>query len=78
MNGPKVYAELSSVAKDFLAKEYRAERPKFVPPYEYLGAGANLSKMTEAVEPDIHKFLSQSAPAKVVAKEFGNIIDTLA
>ncbi len=74
--GPQEYAKLSSAAKEFLAREYRVERPKFVPPYEYLGAGANLTQIP-AVETGIHNFLSQSALTKNVAEEFGKVIDIL-
>ena len=72
MIGPKVYAELSSVAKDFLTREYRVERPKVVPTYEYLGAGANLTAKALEEVSDIHKYLSPSALKKDVVEEFGN------
>ncbi len=73
MNGPKVYARLSSVAKDFLAKEYKVDRPKFILPYEYLGTGANLTaKASEEEIADIHRYLSPSALKKDVVEEFGN------
>jgi len=74
---PKTYPKLSSVAQEFLAREYKIERPKFVPPYEYLGTGANLLEKSEAPESNIHTFLSQTALAKNVAEEFGKVIDVL-
>lgn len=76
MYGPKVYAELSSVARDFLAREVKIERPKFIPPYEYLSAGANLAPVIEKPS-EIHKFLSFAATDKKVSEEFGKNIDIL-
>lgn len=72
MIGPKVYAELSSVAKDFLAREYKVESPKVAPPYEYLSAGANLTARVSDEVADIHRYLSPSALKKDVFDEFGN------
>ena len=40
MNGPKVYAKLSSVAEQFLNREHNIQKPKFIPKYEYLSSGA--------------------------------------
>lgn len=77
ISGPQTYAKLSSVAKEFLAREYKVERPKFVPPYEYLGAGANLLEKSIAPESNIHTFLSQTALTKNVAEEFSKAIDIL-
>ncbi|MBO6180491.1 hypothetical protein J6O86_02245 [bacterium] len=73
MIGPKVYAELSSVAKEFLARESKVEKQKFVPPYQYLGAGANLTAKVPDEVADIHKYLSPSALKKDVVEEFGNV-----
>ena len=72
MYGPKIYAELSSVAKDFLAREIKIQKAKVIPPYEYLGAGANISAKSSDEVDDIHKYLSPCALKKDVINEFGD------
>jgi hypothetical protein len=74
MNGPKVYAKLSSVAEQFLNREHNIQKPKFIPKYEYLSSGANLP-IQKAEEDSIHKFLGASAITKNIEEEFGNALD---
>ena len=76
ISGPQTYAKLSSVAKEFLEREIKIERPKFIPPYEYLGAGANLAPVVEKPS-EIHRFLGFAASDKNVSEEFGKAIDIL-
>ena len=75
ISGPQTYAKLSSAAKEFLKRKNPIQRPQVIQSYEYLGAGANLSKVEE--ESQIHKFLSQTAITENVDKEFGKAIDIL-
>ena len=56
-----------------MATEYKVERPKVVPPYEYLSAGANLTARVSDEVADIHRYLSPSALKKDVFDEFGDV-----
>ncbi len=75
ISGPQTYAKLSSVAIKFLKSKQTIVKPKVVEKYEYLAPGANIAKIEE--ESQIHKFLSQTALAESVNKEFGKAIDVL-
>ena len=78
MTGQKIYAPLSSLAKQFLKSEQTMAKPIINKKYEYIGAGTNLPSVKTVNDSKIHEYLSPYDISEHVSKEFGKNIDIIA